>query len=179
MATAGADDTVALHRPSGEAVGAPIRALQGQVMGVAFSGWKDARHRRRDGTVKLWDLAGTRVGQLIGHEGKVLAVRFSPDGRFIASAAADGTIRLWLRNGEQVSEWSGQAGFLAEEALGGSFGTAGISFSPDSRSVAIAAPGGEVRIYRIESLKELIDNACAWLAPYLASHADAPKVCAP
>src|SRR5689334_21160005 len=49
-----------------------------------------------DGTLKLWDVATTRlVRTFAGHKGKVSAVALSRDGAYAMSGSADKTIRLW------------------------------------------------------------------------------------
>ena len=179
VATAGADDTVDLcHAATGRLFSQPILAEQGQVMSVAFNPRGNSLATGGDdGTVKLWDLSGKEVGKFVGHQSKVLDVRFSPDGEFIATASADGTVRLWLASGDQVNQYTARRGFLAEEALGGSFGAAGLSLSPDGRKIAIAQSDDTVLVSRVQSLGELLDAACGWLGPYLATHPDAPRVC--
>jgi WD40 repeat protein/tRNA A-37 threonylcarbamoyl transferase component Bud32 len=49
-----------------------------------------------DDRIVLWDLEmGIRLATLVGHEGDVEQMAFSPDGMSLASTSADGTVRLW------------------------------------------------------------------------------------
>uniref|UniRef100_A0A914VDY9 Uncharacterized protein n=1 Tax=Plectus sambesii TaxID=2011161 RepID=A0A914VDY9_9BILA len=49
-----------------------------------------------DRYVRLWDLqSGTCVRHFTGHKGAVTGVKFSPDGRYIASAGTDGRLLVW------------------------------------------------------------------------------------
>jgi WD40 repeat protein len=49
-----------------------------------------------DNTIKLWSVKlRTLVNTLPGHNIGVLAVAFSPDGKYLASGIGDNTIKLW------------------------------------------------------------------------------------
>ena len=49
----------------------------------------------RDKTIKLWDMRGTLVKTLVGHDNWIRALVFHPGGKFLLSASDDKTIRCW------------------------------------------------------------------------------------
>jgi WD40 repeat protein len=178
IATAGADDTIRLWNLSGQQI-KEIPARQGQVMSVSLSpNGEFVVSAGDDGTIRFWNLQSKKqVAVFSGHQGKVLGVNFSPVGNFVASAGTDGTIRLWTLSGEQIAQFIGYSSGHSSEVTGGAFGSLGMSFSPDGRQIATAGDQGVARLWRIETLDELLNRGCEWLKDYLAAHPDAPKVC--
>lgn len=73
------------------------------------------------------------VASLDAHEGSVVAIAFSPDGKVFASASRDGTVKFW-----DTSE------LRQEFAVNLNYPPISISFSPDCQWLVIGSYGGEV-----------------------------------
>ncbi|GAA3439208.1 hypothetical protein [Kutzneria kofuensis] len=88
-----------------------------------------------DGTARLWDVtepAQPRPAGTIPAPGGALAVGFAPSGDFIAVAGAG--VRLW-----DPHDLSAPLGVVDDNS-------AALAFTPDSRRLAVAAPGNQIML---------------------------------
>ena len=76
-----------------------------------------------------------------GHVGPVQAMRFSPDGRLLATASADHSVCLW----------DGATGHLVRTLVDCDDLLYAIAFSPDSQLLAAGSWDGFVRIWDVNS----------------------------
>ena len=72
-----------------------------------------------DGEVVLWaPPSGQPVRVFSGHEGKILALHFSPDGKRLLSRSADLTASLWeVSSGKLIARLDGHQGYLSSVAF--------------------------------------------------------------
>jgi WD40 repeat protein len=59
-----------------------------------------------DNKVRVWSCETHQpIGEALAHEGAVITLAFSPDGKLLATGSADGTARIWdLETGKQIGE---------------------------------------------------------------------------
>ncbi len=74
-----------------------------------------------------------------------IAVAFSPDGRFLASASDDNTVKLWNVQGKA----------LLHTFEGHSDSVSSVAFSPDGRFLASASRDRTVKLWNVEGRGEL------------------------
>jgi len=80
---------------------------------------------------------------LVGHAGSVAAVKFSPDGQWLATASADATCRVWrVSDGQCVAVLSGHAGGLSDVCW--SAGSDFVATASDDKTLVLwRLPAGE------------------------------------
>jgi WD40 repeat protein len=101
--------------------------------------------------LRVWDLVtGIEVHRLKGHgvnflefrPGAVLAIAFSPDGRWILSGSRDQTARLWDATcGKELCRFEGH-----RRRLGWS-GIVGVAFTADGRRAVSASEDGTILLW--------------------------------
>src|SRR5262249_1220036 len=94
-----------------------------------------------EGAITLWDVAsGGEVMPLEGHQGRVLLVGFTPDGRQLITAGSDHCLRLWdPRSGLPLGRIDGVDGPFA--------------LSADARLLAAAGSANQVRLWAMATAR--------------------------
>jgi WD40 repeat protein/uncharacterized caspase-like protein len=96
-----------------------------------------------DGKIKIWQNTADGTQKLIrtlaGHQDTITQIKYSPDGKLIASASWDQTIKLWDE----------KTGALINTITGHQDGINSIAFSPDGQ---ILISGGEDKTIKIWNL---------------------------
>jgi WD40 repeat protein len=81
------------------------------------------------------------IHTLSGHKSQVQNIRFSHDGKILASAGHDKTVILWdVKTGKELRKLSGHTGGISE-----------VTFNHNSTLVASASSDGTVRVWRVHN----------------------------
>ena len=124
-----------------------------------------------DKTIRTWALdaaGGKQVKSVIAHTMPVLAIRYSPDGKLLASGAADRTVKIWnadtwaeVRTLERQSDWP-QA----------------LEWTPDGGRLAVGRYDGTVSIYEASTGKR-VEDPIRPATPHARGAARSPEVTRP
>jgi WD40 repeat protein/class 3 adenylate cyclase/tRNA A-37 threonylcarbamoyl transferase component Bud32 len=95
--------------------------------------------------IKLWDIAKRQVTTMLeGHKGPVMGIRFSPDGKTLATGSLDHSVKLWnLITKQEVSTLEGHTGAVS-----------GLAFSSDGTLLVSSSEDKTIRFWRAISTVE-------------------------
>ncbi|MFN6463908.1 MAG: AAA-like domain-containing protein [Nostoc sp. DedVER02] len=88
---------------------------------------------------RIWKLDGSLVTTLTGHQNAISHIRFSPDGRQIATSSYDGTIKLWHLDGSLIRTFTGHKAEVQD-----------LAFSPDGKLIVSGSHDRTVKLWTVE-----------------------------
>ncbi|MFM6218827.1 MAG: WD40 repeat domain-containing protein, partial [Dolichospermum sp.] len=109
---------------------------------------------------RVWDLQGNLIVKLEGHQDWVTSIAFSPDSQLLFTSSWDKKIRIWNRQGSLIREFKAYDDDEIND----------MALSPDGKYLASGASDGTARLWRVESLDELLARGCHRLSDYFISH---------
>ena len=119
--------------------------------------------------IKVWDWADEQlVTTLTGHQGEVLSLALSPDGRFLVSSDHAGLIRVW-----DAHSW-----VLVTELKGHKKLVTAVSFAANGRFLAAKSADNTVRLWQTaeewETVAILAEEHSSYAFSGLAFHPHQP-----
>lgn len=147
LATAGEEGRLVVWRKEGDWTKHCEAAFQEMpVSRIAFSPAGDRLatcpqppHYQAPTVATVWDArSGGRISTLTGHTAPIRALRFTPDGKSVATAATDTTIKFW----------DPATGVQRLSLRGGSDAVHGIDFSSDGRALVAGNVDRSLRLWK-------------------------------
>lgn len=124
-----------------------------------------------DDTVRLWDLAGSKLLGTVGQEGSVRhsddvrCIRLHPDGLFLASASDDNRVIIWNGVQRAVSAWrSSQPGkqvaatLKPAAILPHSDWVLVLAWAPCGKVLATGGKEHKIKLWDVEHLSSAAEN---------------------
>jgi WD40 repeat protein len=126
----------------------------GSILAVALQrGWESA------GTLRLYDATNgkelTRLG-VLHHTSAVADLVFSTDGKKLAATDEFGKVRLWHVVAAKERQLQGPWPKCKDQELVNGFHNKRLAFSPDGKTLAAALPFNLLRLWDVETGKELL-----------------------